>query len=201
MPTQAERRAHTREALLTATIAALVEVGYARLTTRGVAARAGVTPGALQHHFASKADLVADAVGHLNAGLTQDFAARLPADPSTQRRLARELLDALWEVHKGPLMAAMAELLVAARTDPELRERLVGAQREALEATAAVGAHVFPDAPAHVVARLLDTALAAQRGLALLGFVDEAAADAMWEAARGHVLDLAFAPANQAAPA
>ena len=43
---QAERRAVTRTALLSATIDVLADVGYARLTTADVCARAGVTRGA-----------------------------------------------------------------------------------------------------------------------------------------------------------
>src|SRR4051795_6622477 len=63
--TQAERSATTRAALLDATVASLVEVGYANTTTTGIAERAGVSRGAQMHHFPAKADLVAHAVEHL----------------------------------------------------------------------------------------------------------------------------------------
>src|SRR5437763_12092708 len=63
--TQAERSAATRAALLDATVASLVEVGYANTTTTGIAERAGVSRGAQMHHFPAKADLVAHAVEHL----------------------------------------------------------------------------------------------------------------------------------------
>ena len=42
--------------MLAATIDCLVERGYANTSTRHIAARAGVTLGALQHHFSGKAD-------------------------------------------------------------------------------------------------------------------------------------------------
>jgi AcrR family transcriptional regulator len=49
--TQAERRESTRTALLDAAVECLIDEGYAAVTTRGVAERAGVSQGAQQHHF------------------------------------------------------------------------------------------------------------------------------------------------------
>src|ERR1700682_1902920 len=51
---QAERSATTRDALLDATIACLVEDGYANTTTSRVAERAGVSRGAHLHHFQTR---------------------------------------------------------------------------------------------------------------------------------------------------
>jgi len=191
--TQSERRARTRKALLDATVETLVDVGYARMTTRGVAERAGVSIGALQHHFESKSELVAAAMEHLIAELSRELVARAPTASRSERKLAETLLDALWELHKGPLMAAVAELAVAARTDPALRTRFAPVQREAIAGSSAITAHLFPRA-ASEPPRLapIDTALAAMRGLALLGFVDPPAAEAMWPTTRRHLLVLAF---------
>ena len=191
--TQAERRAQTRKALLVAAVEVLVDAGYAGVTTRGVAERAGVSVGALQHHFKSKLDLVAAAMEHLIADLARELVARAPEAGRSDRKRAEALLDALWELHKGPLMAAVADLTVAARTDPELRERSAPVQRDAIAASSAVTAHLFPRAAGQPqLLGLIHTALAAMRGLALLGFVDPAAADAMWPSARRHLLTVAF---------
>ena len=195
--TQAERRGRTQDALLTATIDTLVEAGYAGVTTRAVALRAGVSIGALQHHFRSKAELVAAAIEHLNAQLTREFVARAPTATLSERELAEELVDVLWELHKGPLMAAMAELAVAARTDPELRDRLAPIQRDAIAATAALAAQLFPRAAAQAPpGALMDTALGTLRGLALLRFVDPSTVEEMWPSTRRHILTLAFAHAD-----
>ena len=192
--TQAERRARTRKALLEATIALLAEEGYAGVTTRAVANRAGVTPGALQHHFDGKAQLVAAAAEHLNLELAQELVAGTPTAGRSERELAEELLDRLWEMHKGQLMVAVGELVVAARTDRELREHLAPMQRQAVEATATVAAQFFPRATSRAaLSALMETALGAMRGLALVGFVDPAMADAMWDSTRGHLLTVAFA--------
>jgi AcrR family transcriptional regulator len=191
--TQPERRARTRKALLDATVETLVDVGYAGVTTRGVAQRAGVSIGALQHHFESKSELVAAAMEHLIAGLARELVAQAPTASRSERERAETLLDALWELHKGPLMAAVAELTVAARTDLELRNRFAPVQREAIAASSAVTAHLFPRAAGEPrLLALIDTALATMRGLALLRFVDPSAADAMWPSMRRHLLTLAF---------
>src|SRR6266853_1042961 len=63
--TQVERRSATRVALLDATITCLLDVGYGAVTVRRVADRAGVSQGALWHHYATKDELIADAVRHL----------------------------------------------------------------------------------------------------------------------------------------
>jgi AcrR family transcriptional regulator len=192
--TQAERRARTRHALLTATIQTLVDSGFAGVTTRAVANRAGVSIGALQHHFDSKAELLASAVEHLIGELTRELLERTPTAGRSERGLAEEMIDRLWELHKGPLMAAVSELAVAARTDTELRDRFARAQRDAIAASATAVEQVFPGAAGVVpLPALLHTTLATMRGLSLLGFVDPAAAEAMWASARRHLLTLSFA--------
>ena len=76
--TQAERRATTRRALLDATLEELDAVGYANLTTASVVARAGVTRGAQAHYFATKADLVVQALRHITDQLIAELIAQPP---------------------------------------------------------------------------------------------------------------------------
>jgi len=132
--TQAERRTATRSALVRATVEALVELGYARTTTQEVQSRAGVSRGALTHHFTTKSDLVLAAMDHLYEEFSESVrtaAAALPDDPAARIRAGVELI---WERFHGPLFVASMELWTAARTDPELRaallphERRLGAQ-------------------------------------------------------------------------
>ncbi len=66
--------------MLDAAIDCLVEYGYAKTTMRRIAERAGVTPGALQHHFASKAALLGELIGYMRAKIvTEMFAEGVPA--------------------------------------------------------------------------------------------------------------------------
>ena len=141
--TQAERRASTRSALVRATVECLVELGYARTTTQEVQTRAGLSRGALTHHFTTKADLVVAAVDHLYEEFSESVrkaAASLPADPATRIRLG---VDLVWERFHGPLFVAAMELWNAARTDPELRAALLPHERRLGQQLRELAAEVF----------------------------------------------------------
>lgn len=126
--TQQQRREHTRMLLLDATIDCLVEVGYARTSVNEICKRAGVSRGAQQHHFTTKAELMASAVEHLVAKLQQQVLAAIPAGLSDAERIAKAI-DLLWESYSGKLSAAALELWVAARTDRELRAAMLPVDR------------------------------------------------------------------------
>jgi AcrR family transcriptional regulator len=130
--TQEERSAETRARLLDATIASLVEVGYASTTTTAVCERAGVSRGAQVHHFPRKQDLVVAAVAHLAARRAAELRRRAEAvpDASGANRLDA-LLDLVTEAFGGPLFDAALELWVAARTDAELHRSLYQFERVA----------------------------------------------------------------------
>jgi AcrR family transcriptional regulator len=130
--TQEARSAETRARLLDATIASLVEVGYAGTTTTAVCERAGVSRGAQVHHFPRKQDLVVAAVAHLAARRAAELRAKAEALPvaAVADRLDA-LLDVVTEAFGGPLFDAALELWVAARTDSELHRSLVQFERVA----------------------------------------------------------------------
>jgi AcrR family transcriptional regulator len=117
--TQEERSNATRERLLDATVDCLIDYGYAGTTVARIAERAGVTRGAQVHHYPTKADLVLAALRHLAVKQVQQSVAELSR---LQRAsdVVNATLDMLWRVHRGPLFAAIVELWVAARTDPDL---------------------------------------------------------------------------------
>jgi AcrR family transcriptional regulator len=92
MATQAERRTQTRAKLLKAAGGVFARRGYHEATLDEIAAKAGVSKGALYHHFASKQDLfLALLAEHLGRGLDEaaaagpraheDFVARVERDP------------------------------------------------------------------------------------------------------------------------
>ena len=124
--TQAERSERTRELLLDATIACLVELGYARTTVHEICRRAGVSRGAQQHHFTTKAELMTTALEHLFRRLGEEIESSLLPGPA---RLETGI-DLLWRAYSGTLSTAAVELWVAARTDEELRRSLLPVDRE-----------------------------------------------------------------------
>jgi len=142
--TQAERTAATRAALLTATVDTLVERGYRHTTTTDVARRAGVSPGALLHHFPTKADLLCAAVGHLFEQRLAEFRkAMADLPPGTSR--AEAAIDVLWTMFSGATFTAWLELWVAARTDPEIADAVVRVDHDFLTASEDAFREVFVD--------------------------------------------------------
>ncbi len=126
--TQQERREETRRALLDASVSSLLEVGYARTTTLEVQKRAGVSRGALLHHFPSKAALLAASIEHVVRQRGAEFERRLGALPAGGARGAAAL-DLLWSVYADPHIQVSIELWAASRTDAELHAALVGQER------------------------------------------------------------------------
>jgi AcrR family transcriptional regulator len=118
MPTQAERRASTRRALLDAAAAVLVDDGTAGFTTTAVTARAELSNGALFGHFPSRLDLLAATVEHVLVRLRDDYDRTFAGlehtpEPSTA-------LELLWSAMSDEQFAAVLELYTQARTDDEL---------------------------------------------------------------------------------
>lgn len=166
--TQAERRATTRAALLDATIDCLVEFGYVNTTTTRVAQAAGVSRGAQVHHFPTKAELVSQAVAHLARRRIEELAPRFRALAARPDPI-RELLDLVWTSHAGAVFDATLELWVAARTDPELRKRILELEREVTSSIWEECEAVFGERAHRPEFRdTFEFALATIRGVALL---------------------------------
>lgn len=165
--TQAERSEHTRELLLDATIECLVELGYAHTTVQEICQRAGLSRGAQQHHFTTKAELMTSALEHLFARLSSQMLAATAMLPPGQERLDQGI-DLLWTAYSGTLSTAAVELWVAARTDAELRRSLLPVDRALGHATLEFYRHIVG---ADVDERQLETLLLLTvnlvRGLAL----------------------------------
>jgi AcrR family transcriptional regulator len=165
--TQQERRATTRAALLEATVASLVELGYAATTTLEVERRAGVSRGARIHHFPTKALLLASAVDYLYDHLGDHYELAFggeSAGGSDAQRLHGGL-GLLWQVYKEPRYLAVLELNMAARTDDELRARLVEVGDRHRAYAVAAGGKYFPSLAGEPVELLVELINAALLGL------------------------------------
>jgi AcrR family transcriptional regulator len=145
--TQAERTADTTARLLDATAASLVEVGYANTTTTEVCRRAGVSRGALLHHYPTKDELVAAAVAHIVDLRVEEFRVTLGSLPDTTSIVERleTAIDVLWGIFSGPTATSWIELAVAARTDEWLRQHLIEVQNRLDEQVAQAWAELFPE--------------------------------------------------------
>ena len=77
MPSKAEQTESTRHALVTAARQLFAEHGFAHTSTEAVVTLAGVTRGALYHHFADKTELFAAVYEDLERNLVEDLHARM----------------------------------------------------------------------------------------------------------------------------
>jgi AcrR family transcriptional regulator len=190
--TQAERRASTRAALLDAAMACLIEEGYANLTTRNVADRAGVSQGTQMHYFPTRARFVAEAVRHVAFKLAGELREQEALRARNVRRRLEELLDHVWEIHTGPVFQATMELWVAARTDREIRAAMDEVARDVTRLIASGARELFPELMASPRSgELLEMSLATMRGLAVLRFTrDHADVQRRWIRSRSHLLEL-----------
>jgi AcrR family transcriptional regulator len=127
--TQAERRAVTRERILAAATESLAEVGFQRSTAAEITRRAGVTWGAVQHHFGDK-DGILRAV--LEASFAR-FAARVRDVPAQGRSLDARIhlfVERAWEHFGGDDFRSTFEILLnhlpteARRAAPTFQARM-----------------------------------------------------------------------------
>jgi AcrR family transcriptional regulator len=153
------QREATREAILRCAAARLAREGIEGTTLLDVAHDAGLSKGAVTHHFASKDDLV-DAVVLRSA---EALAARLAALPAEGPfgELLRARCDALWSAWDDDLDDARVMTLVSAAAHHDARLRSVsdgawtalGAMLSDALATAAASAGLRPRVPAEHLAR------------------------------------------------
>ncbi|MEV6062318.1 helix-turn-helix domain-containing protein [Nocardia asteroides] len=161
-----DSRNSTREALLDAAVESLREHGYAATSARAVARRAGVSQGALQHHFPSKIALVEAALLRLVQQLSEGMIAESASSAVvSERERCERFLDMLWEIHNIPVAAAVLELHLLAHIDTELRERISPVLDTALTLVLQVAGRQLPTLSAKEgFDDWLMTAIAAMRG-------------------------------------
>ena len=138
------------------------------------AARAGVTDGALFHHFDTRVDLVLQALERM----TEERITRYVEYADTIRAgggNALDLLTMVGRLARDDVAVVWAEITIAARTDAELRER-VGPAIEARWALIRAAASSFP-AIAAMEATRRDTWMQLMRGTIELAPVIEPVVD------------------------
>ncbi|MGK2933029.1 MAG: TetR/AcrR family transcriptional regulator [Solirubrobacterales bacterium] len=187
---QSDRTAATRTSVLDATVELLIERGYAGTSTRLAAERAGVSLGALQHHFRTKAELSVEAMRYVTERLAQEFIAAAPESDDLIERFG-SILDRLLVVFRGPTFAAAVEIQLASRTDAELQEP-VRDLHDDVEAIIFEGATALlpefaelPEFPA-----VLQTSVSAVRGLAITTMDPITPVEEQWILVRSQLLEI-----------
>ena len=159
--TQEERRASTRRQLLAAARALFAEKGYAETSTPDIVKAAGVTRGALYHHFADKQALFAAVVEeeHALLALTIHQAAEAgDEEPGPIKALIRGgegFLDAMQDAGRRRILIIDAPAVLG-RDAVDAIDARHGLQTLIEGVEAAIAAGAIRDLPALPLAHLLN---------------------------------------------
>lgn len=163
-----DRSRITRERLLGASIELLAAQGWAATTVGAVAAAAGVSRGAAQHHFPTREDLITAALVHMIDQRLVSVAtvdSELP-EPGPERTIA--VVRLIVDHYTSDLFKAALQVWTAAASDPALADRVLPLEaamsREVLKYAAAALERDPADAR---VRRAIQTTLDLARGLGL----------------------------------
>ncbi|SHI55271.1 DNA-binding transcriptional regulator, AcrR family [Nocardiopsis flavescens] len=120
-----QRAQEVRERLLTAAAALIAERGWAGVSTRVLAERAGVGPGLVHYHFPSLRELLNEAALRTMSAVVHEGAAHL-SGASAQQGL--DLLLGSLDAYSGddPTSVLFTEAYLAAGRDEELHRALTG---------------------------------------------------------------------------
>jgi AcrR family transcriptional regulator len=187
---KAEQRDVTRGALLAAARQLFTERGYAGTSTNEIADQAGVTRGALYHHFAAKDDLFRAVFEQLEAEIAEHITreALAGSDPLEQLRLgARAFLDVCLDPAVQRVVLLDGPAVLGWDTWQEVEERY-GYGLTATGVDAAIRAGLVPRQPVEPLAHLLFGALA-QAGMVVARSDDPVAARTEMESAMDRLLD------------
>ena len=162
-----DRSRQTRQKLLEGTIHCLATKGWTASTVSVIAAEAGISRGAAQHHFPTREGLITAALDYM----FEQRASRVRQDAATivdRPDRAEYVVELLVNYYSDPLFKAALQVWTAAAADPELRQQIVP-----LEAKFARGVHELAvqllhaddsDSQTH---RLIQATLDLARGLGL----------------------------------
>ena len=181
--TQAQRRAATRRALLDAARSMFAEKGYHETAAEEIVRRAGMTRGALYHHYEDKKDLFRAVVDEMEGEIDEEIEAAERAQPELPETVMagyRAFVDAVLDPEMrrtffldGPSVLGWEWREIDAR-------HAVGTIEEGLEALIAEG-FVEPQ-PVGPLARLINGTLLEAAFFVAASEDPEAARDEVWGA-------------------
>lgn len=166
----AARSSTMRQRLIEAAISCLCRVGYAATTTQRVMDEAGVSRGAMLHHFPTKVDLMIAVSEYAADQQDKIVRQRLGAKWGSNFENYMRITGAVWEAFTEPPALALIEIMTASRSDPALHERFPAVaqriesvqQAQVFEMARAIGIE-----DEEIIGRMVRLHAAAMRGLAM----------------------------------
>ncbi len=166
---QQRKSAQTRVKLLEAAIDCLATNGYARTTMQLVAETAGISRGAMLHHYRTKGLLIEAIIAYCFFKRMEMLAEGVGNISEMQRIQEFAGLKILWRSYFTREHRAYLELAIAARTDPELSENFLPQARRFARIWREAGVKIFSEwaGDPERLARASDLAEAVLEGMAL----------------------------------
>lgn len=130
--TQAERKSATVALLLDSTIETISDIGYARASLGEICTRSGVSRGGLFRHFDSRLDLMAAAAREVGRRHLVEIGRQLT---ELDEPTVLQVLRLFRARDRATENVVWFELLVAARTDDDLRAAITPVAREFVDQT------------------------------------------------------------------
>jgi AcrR family transcriptional regulator len=191
--TRAQQRAATRQSIIDATIDCLMQDGYAALTTRRAAERAGIAQSTVMHHFATREALLVEAVEQVALRLAEQSLQRIDLAALRTPEHREAVLDEAWTEFTSPQALAAAQLWAAVWNEPELAPALRELEERITGIIVGTGATLFPELAGDPrLPALLDGVVSLIRGLVLaIPVWGHDAVTARWQAIKPTVLDAA----------
>ena len=179
--TQEERSATTRRELVRAAADSIATIGLNQSTIAAIAARAGVTSGAVQHHFSSRDELLLAVVEEFGKALADDPSAHETGDRSVPSRVSG-IVQRYWSLFGSRQYLAVMKVWLGTQVDTPLYREITGQMRWFEKRFDREWVELFSDcgASAQSIANARHVALATLRGLALsLSFTKDRVRTAM----------------------
>lgn len=131
---QAEKSQMTRVSILEATVQCLVQIGYAQTTAEKIASQAGVSRGAMTHHFKSRAMVFNAAAKYIVEKRAEEYERLIggivvaPGTLPSEKHM-RETMTVCHQYYTSPTFVALHELLRGARTDKALKRAMTALEK------------------------------------------------------------------------
>jgi AcrR family transcriptional regulator len=171
---QVDRSTETRALLIRATTELLQTAGLSGTTTALIAKRAGLTTGALHHHFAAKDELLMAVLDQSSerVGLRLDLQDHVTPEGAIE---VTSLVEHLWEAYGDPEYWAVWEIIIGTRADTALHRKVVAHRLATMRAVLLpwVERHILSEAARPATMALFEFMLIAIRGLSLERFLDK----------------------------
>jgi AcrR family transcriptional regulator len=163
-----------RSELLDATVACLVDAGYAQLSTRAVAERAGMPVSQIHYHFGGKDGLLLEVLEHQNRQLLERQREMYGSEMSLWKRW-EQACDFLEEDLASGYVRVLQELIAVGWSEPDVaelvRQQLAGwAELLTSVAEEAVSTLDIPLLRSRQIALLVGAVFLGAEELELLGF-------------------------------